>query len=70
VLAELEKYHLETPDRPGARLRRPRIIQTSLFANSEDPVIQALRDLDLSRHSPEEVIAQVQRWQRGLGNKE
>ncbi len=66
VLAELEKYHLETPERPNARLRRPRIIQASLFANSEDPVLQSLREFDLSLHSPEEIAGQVRRWQREL----
>ena len=40
VLAELEKHHLQTPKRQGARLRRQRIIQTSLFANSQDPVLR------------------------------
>ncbi len=67
VLAELEKHHLETPDRPGTRLRRPRIVQASLFAGSEDPVLQALREFDLSRHSAAEIAEQVRRWQRELG---
>src|SRR5205809_3834241 len=39
VLAELEKHHLETADRPGARIRKPKIIQASLFARSDDPVL-------------------------------
>jgi DNA mismatch repair protein MutS len=66
VLAELEAHHVNTPDRPG-RVRRPRAVQRSLFANSEDPVLQALRDFDVGRASLEEVVAQVKRWQRDLG---
>ncbi len=65
VLAELERHHLETPDRPG-RLRRPRSVQRSLFANERDPILQALRELDLDRHSPEEIVAEVRRWKRDL----
>ncbi len=66
VLAELEKHHLETPDRPGAKVRRPKVVQASLFANSEDPVLQELKALDLSRTAPEEVVARVRSWQREL----
>ncbi|HEY7428896.1 MAG TPA: DNA mismatch repair protein MutS, partial [Gemmataceae bacterium] len=65
VLAELEAHHLNAPDRPG-RIRRPRAVQRSLFANMEDPVLQALRDFDLARATPEEVVAAVRRWKRDL----
>jgi DNA mismatch repair protein MutS len=65
VLAELERHHLETPDRPG-RIRRPRTVQRSLFANMEDPILQALRELDLDRMTPEEVMAAVRNWKRDL----
>ncbi len=65
VLAELERHHVETPDRPG-RIRRPRNVQRSLFANMQDPILQALRELDLERMTPEEVIAAVRRWKRDL----
>jgi DNA mismatch repair ATPase MutS len=67
VLAELEAHHVNTPERPGARIRRPKVVQPSLFANTEDPVLQALRELDVGRATPEEVVAQVRRWQRELG---
>ncbi len=66
VLAELEAHHVNTPDRPAGRIRRPRVVQRSLFANTDDPVLQALRELDMSKLSPEEVLAQVRRWQREL----
>jgi len=66
VLTELELHHLNTPDRPGTRLRRPRVIQASLFAHTEDPVLQALREFNLDRATPEEVMAQVRRWKRDL----
>jgi DNA mismatch repair protein MutS len=65
VLAELERHHLETPERPG-RLRRPRSVQRSLFANMQDPILQALRELDLDRMTPEEVTATVRCWKRDL----
>jgi DNA mismatch repair ATPase MutS len=65
VLAELEAHHLNAPDRPG-RIRRPRTVQRSLFANMEDPILQALRDFDLARATPEEVVAAVRRWKRDL----
>jgi DNA mismatch repair protein MutS len=65
VLAELERHHLETPERPG-RIRRPRTVQRSLFANMQDPVLQELRELDFNRTTPEEIIAAVRRWKRDL----
>jgi DNA mismatch repair protein MutS len=65
VLAELEAHHVNTPDRPG-RIRRPRVIQRSLFANMEDPILQAIRELDLNRATPEEILALVRRWKRDL----
>ncbi len=66
VLAELEAHHLNTPDCPGAKLRRPRIVQSSLFANSEDPILEALRQFDVAAAKPEDVVAQVAKWQRDL----
>jgi DNA mismatch repair protein MutS len=65
VLAELERHYVNAPDRPG-RIRRPRAVQRSLFANAEDPILQALRELDLARATPEEIIAAVRRWKRDL----
>jgi DNA mismatch repair protein MutS len=65
VLAELERHHVEAPDRPG-RIRRPRAVQRSLFANMQDPILQALRELDLDRLTPEEIVAVVRRWKRDL----
>jgi DNA mismatch repair protein MutS len=66
VLAELEAHHVNTPDRPAGRIRRPRVVQRSLFANTDDPVLQALRELDVSQMRPEDVLAQLRRWQREL----
>jgi DNA mismatch repair protein MutS len=65
VLAELEAHHVNAPNRPG-RIRRPRVVQRSLFANMEDPVLQALRAFDLNKATPEEVVAAVRRWIRDL----
>jgi hypothetical protein len=61
----LERHHLETPDRPG-RIRRPRTVQRSLFANMQDPILQALREMDLDQMTPEEVTAEVRNWKRDL----
>jgi DNA mismatch repair protein MutS len=66
VLAELERHYLEAPERPGGRIRKPRLVQRSLFANAEDPVLAELRELDLARAAPEEVVARVRRWQHDL----
>jgi DNA mismatch repair protein MutS len=66
VLAELEKHHVETPERQGAKIRKPKVVQMSLFASAEDPVLQELRDFDLGKATPEEIVARVRRWQRDL----
>jgi DNA mismatch repair protein MutS len=68
VLAELEALHLSTGDRPGAKVRRPRIVQSSLFAHTEDPVLEALRAYDTSKATADEIAAQVRNWQRDLGS--
>jgi len=58
VLAELEAHHLKASEGPaGARIRRPKVVQPSLFANSEDPILQELRALDAAKLTPEEVAA-------------
>jgi DNA mismatch repair protein MutS len=64
VLADLESHHVNTPDPPGRRKRRPQ--QPSLFAGSDDPVLQGLRDFDPDRATPEEALAQIRRWRRDL----
>jgi DNA mismatch repair protein MutS len=66
VLAELEAHHLNMPEHPGGRIRRPRLMQASLFAHTEDPVLEALRHFDVEGASPEEVLEQVRSWQREL----
>jgi DNA mismatch repair protein MutS len=65
VLAELEQHHVNAPDR-GGRIRRPRLVQRSLFANTEDPVLTALRALDVDKLGPEEAAEQLRKWQRDL----
>jgi DNA mismatch repair protein MutS len=66
VLAELEAHHLEAPERPGEHLRKPKVVQASLFAGTDDPVIDELRRFDPTGKSAEEIVAQIQRWQRDL----
>jgi DNA mismatch repair protein MutS len=67
VLADLEAHHLQLPPKAGEIIRRPRLVQASLFAGTEDPVLAALRDYDVDPHPPEAVAEQVRRWQRELG---
>jgi DNA mismatch repair protein MutS len=70
VLAELEAHHLNAPERPGTSyLRRPKIIQASLFAGTDDPVLEALREYDPDALTPEEVVEQLRRWRRELRKK-
>jgi DNA mismatch repair protein MutS len=67
VLAELEAHHVRAPEPPTpGRIRRPRLVQPSLFANSEDPVLEAVRALDLGALSADELKELVRRWQRDL----
>ncbi len=67
VLAELERHHLQTPPHPQARIRRPRLVQPSLFAGTEDPILQELRGLDVTGMSAEQLQELLRRWQRDLG---
>lgn len=62
VLTDLEAHHVEAQGRP--RRRRP--LQPSLFAGSDDPVLQELREFDADRAGSEEALAQLRRWQREL----
>jgi DNA mismatch repair protein MutS len=66
VLAELEKQHGEMPAKPNAHLKKPKIVQTSLFAGMDDPILVALRETDLSRLSDTEIANLVRNWQREL----
>jgi DNA mismatch repair protein MutS len=66
VLAELEAHHLQLPEQKTAHIRRPRVVQASLFAGTDDPVLQALRGTDVDALSPAELAEQVKRWQREL----
>jgi len=64
VLADLESHHVTTKDPPDRRKRRP--AQPSLFAGSEDPVLQALREFDPDCATPDEALAKLKRWRREL----
>ncbi len=70
VLAELEKHHMALPETPGAGRtrgpRRPRILQGSLFAHTDDPILQELRETNLDQCPPEHALALLRRWQREL----
>jgi len=69
VLAELEAMHETGQPLPDSTIARPRMVQSSLFAGTDDPVLVALRQLDLRKLSPEQVAEQVRRWQRELGKR-
>jgi DNA mismatch repair protein MutS len=66
VLAELEAHHLQQEARPAKHISRPRLTQASLFAGTEDPVLAALRELDVDGTPPDELARTVRRWQREL----
>ena len=67
VLSELESRHVAVPELRGTTgPRRPRLIEPSLFSNSEDPVLVALRESDVEKMTPEQALAQLRRWQREL----
>ena len=60
---------LDPPDLPpdSGRIRKPRLTQASLFAKSEDPVLQELRGIDLRTRTAEEVVALVRRTLESWG---
>src|SRR5262249_7900076 len=67
VLAELEERHLALPDRPpGKGPRKPKLVESSLFAHTEDPVLIEVREANLKTLSPEEAMILLKRWQREL----
>ena len=67
VLAELEERHMAAADvKPAKGPKKPRMIESSLFAHSEDPVLVDLRDAKLDALTPEEALILLRRWQREL----
>jgi DNA mismatch repair protein MutS len=67
VLAELEERHLEAASQePMKGPRRPRLLESSLFAQTEDPVLVDLREVNLDALTPEEAMILLRRWQREL----
>ncbi len=67
VLAELEQRHLDVPETNAKRgPRKPRVIEASLFAQTEDPVLIDLREVKLDALTPEEALILLRRWQREL----
>ncbi|MBY0230717.1 MAG: DNA mismatch repair protein MutS, partial [Gemmataceae bacterium] len=67
VLAELEARHAAQPAQAGALLSKPKLVQASLFAGTDDPVLAALREADTERLSGEEALELLRKWQRELG---
>jgi DNA mismatch repair protein MutS len=68
VLAELEARHMAVPEVPHAKgPRRPRLVEPSLFAGTDDPVLVALRKADLEKMTPDEALRRLRQWRRELG---
>jgi DNA mismatch repair protein MutS len=65
VLAQLEANPVRTSEQPEG-IRRPRAVQLSLFANSDDPILEELRSLDLKKITPQQLVELVRRWKRDL----
>ena len=59
----------EKESQPARHISRPRLVQASLFARTEDPVLMALREADVATMTAEELAEQVRRWQRELGGE-
>lgn len=66
VLAELEAIHLNAPEQQGSVIRKPKIKQASLFANTNDPILEEVKTFDPEGLTREEIIARLRRWQRDL----
>ena len=68
LLAELESRHAQAPPaEAGAIIKRPKLIQPSLFAGSQDPVLEEINSIDLSSLDAESALALIRRWRRELG---
>jgi DNA mismatch repair protein MutS len=66
ILADLEERHLLSNEQEGALIRRPKIIQGSLFASTEDPILASLRELDVAKFSSDQLLDLIIRWQKDL----
>jgi DNA mismatch repair protein MutS len=66
ILADLEERHLLSNEQEGALIRRPKIIQGSLFASTDDPILASLRELDVAKFSSDQLLDLIIRWQKDL----
>ena len=67
ILEELEQRHHLSESDAKAIIREPKVIQGSLFAQAHDPILDSVREVDLSRIDPADLLEEVKRWQRELG---
>ena len=67
ILEELEQRHHLSESDAKAIIRKPKVIQGSLFAQAHDPILDSVREVDLSRIDPADLLEEVKRWQRELG---
>ncbi|MBM4096079.1 MAG: DNA mismatch repair protein MutS [Planctomycetes bacterium] len=66
LLAELEARHARAPAADGGTIRNPRLVQSSLFAGSDDPVLAEIAGIDPRSLTGEAAIALLARWKREL----
>jgi len=68
LLTELEETRRSAPPAPpSATIQSPRLVQASLFASQEDPVIEQIRRLDLKSLNGEEALKILAGIKRELG---
>lgn len=70
LLGELEEARRRAPaSPPGATIQAPRIIQSSLFADADDPLLDEIRAIDPQALTPDRAQELVTKWVRELGRK-
>lgn len=73
VLAQLEDEHIDAGGR--SKIARPRKepkttrMQMTLFGQSDHPVVDELRRLDLDRLTPIDALQRLQQWQKSLSDE-
>ncbi len=70
LLIELEEARRCAPaSPPGSTIMAPRVIQSSLFADMGDPLLDEIRAIDTQSLSPDRSHELVTKWVRELGRK-
>jgi len=70
LLIELEEARRRAPASPvGSTIMAPRVIQSSLFADMGDPLLDEIRAIDTQALTPDRAHELVTKWVRELGRK-